>query len=73
MKAKYQPGTPDGLCGKTYPVEVVAIKMAKVQFNQLPYIKEVQIKYQNGTTKWVSGMEFYSNTYPTKTIQHLTY
>ena len=73
MKAKYTPGTPDGLVGKTHSVEVIGIKMGKVKFNSIPHVMEVQIKYADGKTEWVDGMKFYDDTNNTKMIQHITY
>ena len=73
MKVKYTPGTPNGLVGKTYTVEVIAIEMAKVKFNQLPYLKQVKIKYKDGKTEWVDAMKFYDDTCRNKQILHITY
>ena len=73
MKTKYTPGTKDGLVGKTHPVEVVGISLAKVQFGALPLVRAVKIKYKDGKTEWVDGMKFYNDTLSNKDIIHQTF
>ena len=73
MKTKYTPGTPDGLVGKTFNVEIIGLRLAKVKYNELPLVKEVRIRYENGTTMWVDGMKFYDNTTTNLNIIHNTY
>lgn len=55
MKIKYTPGTPEGLVGKTYKVEVVEMVMREAKYIAHPLITEVKIKYEDGKTEWISG------------------
>lgn len=73
MKARYTPGNPDGTVGKSYIVEVIGLKWAKVKHIELPVVKEIHIKYKDGKTEWVNGMKFYNSTIRTKIIDHITY
>ena len=55
MKIKYTPGTPEGLVGKTYKVEIVEMVMREAKYIQHPLVSEVKIKYEDGKTEWISG------------------
>jgi|LauGreDrversion4_2_1035121.scaffolds.fasta_scaffold502725_2 hypothetical protein len=68
MRVKYTPGTPEGLVGKTYNVEVIGIRMHDVPFVTYPIVKSVMIKYEDGETEWVEGYKFYSSIVDTATI-----
>jgi len=73
MKAKYTPGNSDGTVGKTHTVEVIGIKWANVRHVECPIVRGVHIKYKDGKTEWVNGMDFYRNTIRTKFLDHITY
>lgn len=55
MKIKYTPGTPDGLVGKTFKVEIVEIELIKDKHIVAPLLKSVKIKYEDGNTERISG------------------
>ena len=71
MKTKYTPGTPDGMVGKTYKVEVIGLKIVQVKYTELPLIKEVRIKYKDGETEWIDGMKFFNDTDSKDIIQFI--
>ena len=73
MKVKYTPGTPDGLVGKTYKVEIVGIKMLDVPHISYPIVREVKIKYDNGKTEWIDGNKLYLNILDTKDVIRYSY
>ena len=68
MKVRYTPGTPEGLNGKTYKVEIIGIQMHKVPFISEPVLKQVRIKYEDGKTEWVYASKFYSSILDTKDV-----
>ena len=55
MKIKYTPGTPDGLVGKTYSVEIVEVEIREAKYIAHPLLSQVKIKYEDGKTEWISG------------------
>ena len=55
MKIKYTPGTPEGLVGKTFKVEIVEIETCESRFIAHPLLRQVKIKYEDGRTEWVGG------------------
>ena len=55
MKIKYTPGTPDGLVGKTYSVEIVEIETVETKYIAHPLLRQVKIKYEDGKTEWIGG------------------
>jgi hypothetical protein len=55
MKIKYTPGTPEGLVGKTYKVEIVEIELVKDKNIVAPLLKTVKIRYEDGNTERISG------------------
>jgi len=55
MKIKYTPGTPEGLVGKTFKVEIVEIEMCESKYIAHPLLRQVKIKYEDGKTEWVGG------------------
>ena len=61
MKIKYTPGTPNGLVGKTYKVEVIEMVIRKAKYIEHPLLAEVKIKYEDGKTEWVSGNKLFSS------------
>jgi hypothetical protein len=73
MKVKYTPGTPDGLVGKTFNVEIVSLNMVKIPFINEPVLKSVKIKYEDGRSEWVDAMKFYSDVRDNKSIVRYTY
>jgi protein-L-isoaspartate O-methyltransferase len=74
MKVKYTPGTPEGLVGKTYTVEIIGMRISKFRavLNK-PMIQEVRIKYKDGKTEWIDGMKFFSDTQTNKFLEHHSY
>jgi hypothetical protein len=72
MKVKYTPGTPEGLVGKTYNVEIIGMELVKITHVEYPVIKNVYIKHENNKEKWmklVDGMTFFSKIQSNKTIK----
>jgi hypothetical protein len=61
MKIKYTPGTPEGLNGKTYKVEIVAIEILEAKHIDSPLLRQVKIKYENGKTEWISGVKLFDS------------
>ena len=55
MKIKYTPGTPDGLVGKTYTVEIMEIVLIEAKHIDAPLLSSVRIKYKDGRTETISG------------------
>lgn len=73
MEVKYTPGTPDGLVGKTFKVEVVALHVVRVPHIDEPILKKVKIKYEDGKTEWVDGMKFHGDALSKKSLVTYTY
>jgi hypothetical protein len=61
MKVRYTPGTPEGLVGDTYTVEIVAISLIEDKFVACPLLHEVKIKYKNNKTEWISGNKLFNS------------
>jgi hypothetical protein len=55
MKVRYTPGTPDGLVGKTYTVEIMEITLTEAKHIDAPLLSSVKIKYEDGHTETISG------------------
>lgn len=55
MKVKYTPGTPDGLVGKTYKVEIVEMTIIRSKRITAPLLKSLIIKYEDGVIEEISG------------------
>lgn len=55
MKIRYTPGTPDGLVGKTFTVEIVEMTVVRAKHIDAPLLRLIKIKYENGTTMEISG------------------
>lgn len=62
MKLKYTPGTEEGLVGKTFDVEIIATEVAKAKHISHPLLLSVLIKFEDGTTQWISGSKLYDST-----------
>jgi hypothetical protein len=72
MKVKYTPGTPEGLVGKTYNVEIIGMELVKIAHVEYPVIKNVYIKHENNKEKWmklVDGMTFFSKIQSNKAVK----
>ena len=55
MKVRYTPGTPDGLVGKTYTVEIVEMVLVEAKHINAPLLRSVRIKHANGKYETISG------------------
>ena len=55
MKIKYTPGTPNGLVGKTYTVEIMEIVLIEAKHIDAPLLRSVRIKHANGKYETISG------------------
>lgn len=62
MKIRYTPGTPEGLVGKTYTVEILRIRVIQNKRIGYPLLQEVLIKYkEDGRTEWITGNKLLSS------------
>jgi len=70
MKVEYISGTPEEI----RTVEVVGMKISRIKgvFNK-PLIQQVRIKYEDGTTEWIDGMKFYTDTQDSESLEHYKY
>jgi len=73
MKVKYTPGTPKGLVGRTYKVEIIQMVMREAKFIEHPLITDVKIKYENGKTEWISGDKLFSSIDMRQKIKKVSY
>lgn len=74
MIVKYTPGTPEGLVGKTYKVEIVKMVTISNRHVLYPMVKEVQIKYEDGKKEWISGDKFYNKVdMEQKVVEKMTF
>ena len=55
MTVRYTPGTPDGLVGQTYTVEITEITLIEAKHINAPLLQSVKIKYKNGKYETISG------------------
>lgn len=61
MKIRYTPGE-NGLRGRTFKVEIVALEIHEVAHVDQPILASVKIKYENGKSEWISGQKLDSST-----------
>lgn len=61
MKVKYTPGE-NGLNGKTYTVEITALELVEAKHIDCPLVRQVRIKYEDGTSEWISGVKLFNST-----------
>lgn len=61
MTVKYTPGE-NGLVGRSFKVEIVAIEMTEIHHVDSPLLTSVKIKFEDGKSKWISGQELFDNT-----------
>lgn len=60
MKVKYTPGE-NGLVGKSYKVEIVAMELLESDYIKRPMLDMVKIKYENGKTEWINGFKLFNS------------
>lgn len=60
MKVKYTPGE-NGLVGKSYKIEVVAMELLESEHINRPMLGQVKIKFENGKTEWISGAKLFNS------------
>ena len=71
MKIKYTPGTPDGLVGKTFKVEIVEVNLVSDEYFVAPLLKSVKIKYEDGKTEWISGNKLIDSIDMVQKVVHI--
>lgn len=67
MKVRYTPGE-NGLVGKTYKVEILAIEIREARHIDLPLLKQVKIKYEDGKTEWIDGFKLFNSVHNSQKI-----
>lgn len=60
MKIRYTPGE-NGLVGETHKVGIVSIELRKARHIDLPLLKRVKIKYEDGKTEWIDGFKLFDS------------
>lgn len=61
MKITYTPGTDDGLVGKPYKVEVIAMELLESEHINRPMLGRVKIKFEDDKTEWITGQKLFDS------------